>query len=158
MQPGEGATPQRGYTFVAVLVLLALVSLGLSFAGPTWSQQSQRDRERELLRVGVLYARALASYRDVSPGSLKMTPDTLDALLLDARFLGVMRHLRKLYPDPVNPGQPWGLVRDRAGHIIGVHSLSSELPQAQGRVVLDDRILPPARRYSDWVFLATPQT
>lgn len=145
---------QRGYSFVMALLLVALVSLGLGIAGPLWSQQAQRERERDLLRIGSLYAQAIASYRDASPGSLKQYPASLDALLLDTRFVGTMRHLRKAYPDPINPGQPWGLVRDEAGRIAGVYSLSDAVPIARGAVVLDDRTLPEAARYADWKFLA----
>ncbi|WP_127995668.1 type II secretion system protein [Piscinibacter defluvii] len=149
---------QRGYTFVAVLLLLALVSLGLSMAGPLWSQQAQRDRERELLRIGTLYAQAIERYRDLSPGSLRQYPPSLDVLLLDTRFVGTQRHLRKAYGDPVNPGAGWGLLRDQQGGIVGVHSLSQAAPLAQGAVVLDDRVLPPAMRYSDWKFIAKGAT
>ena len=119
MRPGE-----RGYTFVAVLALLAVCMLGVSLAGPLWSERVKREREQELLRIGALYAQAIAAYRDASPGSLKQYPQRLEALLLDARYVGVQRHLRKLYGDPMNLGQPWGLVLDANQRIVGVYSLS----------------------------------
>ncbi len=152
MRRGEACC--RGYSFVGALLLLALVSLGLGVAGPMWSQQAQRERERELLRIGTLYAQAIQRYRDLSPGSLKQYPTSVDALLLDTRFVGTQRHLRKAYADPVNPGGAWGLLRDQGGRIVGVHSLSQEAPLGQGAVALDDRVLPPATRYSDWKFFA----
>ena len=141
-----------GFTFVGVLLLLALCMLGLAVAGPIWSQQVKREREQELLRVGALYAQALARYRDASPGSLKQYPPGLEALLLDTRFVGTERHLRKLYPDPMNPGSPWGLVLDADKRVIGVYSLSDEPPVAQGSLELGGVVLPPASRYSDWKF------
>jgi len=151
MRSGDTA---RGFTFVAMLLLLALVSLGLSAAGTVWSQATQRERERELLRIGVLYAQAIARYYHASPGSQKVYPERLESLLLDTRYVGTMRYLRKIYADPMSQTQAWGLVRDPAGRIMGVHSLSEETPIAQGAVRLDDRVLQPARRYSDWKFLA----
>jgi type II secretory pathway pseudopilin PulG len=144
----------RGFTFVAVLLLLALVSLGLAAAGTVWSQVSQRERERELMRIGSLYARAIESYYHASPGSQKIYPERIDLLLLDTRYVGTVRHLRRAYPDPMNPTAGWGLVRDAAGRITGVHSQSEEAPIAKGPVPLEDRILPPASRYKDWLFLA----
>lgn len=144
----------RGYTFVAVLILLAVVSTGLAIAGPTWAQQGQRERERELFRIGALYAQALAGYRDGSPGSAKQYPRTLESLLLDTRFIGTRRHLRKLYPDPVTGSSDWGIVRDADGRIVGVHSLSQDAPLTEAAVALDDRLLPAARKYSDWKFIA----
>lgn len=158
MRRGRGRTVSRGFTFVAALLLLALVSLGLAVAGPLWSQQAQRERERELLRMGALYAQAIAAYRSASPGSDKRYPEQLEWLLLDRRFVGTVRHLRRLYPDPVNPGQPWGLVRDGAGQIVGVHSLSTEPPLAQGPLQWSGRVLGPVRRYADWQFLAVSES
>lgn len=153
MRAGE-QRGRNGFTFVAVLLLLALVSLGLAAVGPLWSQQARRDREQELLRIGALYAQAIARYRDVSPGSLKQYPTSLDDLLLDRRFVGTLRHLRKAYADPLDPGRPWGLVRNDAGRIVGVYSNSQEAPLAQAPVEREGVLLPAARRYSDWLFVA----
>ena len=157
MRCGRART-DAGYTLVATLILLALTSLGLSVVGPIWSQSAQREREQELLRIGSLYAQAIASYRDASPGRPKQFPDKLDALLLDVRFVGVMRHLRKGYPDPVNPGMPWGTVLDGEGRVTGVYSLSDQAPIAQGALVIGDLALPAAKRYSEWKFIAKPKS
>lgn len=143
-----------GFTLVAMLVLVALVSAGLAVVGPLWSQQVKRERERDLLRIGVLYAQAIAEFHAMSPGSQRQWPTSVDDLLLDRRFVGTVRHLRKAYADPVAPHLPWVPVRDASGRIIGMHSASTEEPLAMGEVHLDDRVLPPARRYADWTFLA----
>jgi type II secretory pathway pseudopilin PulG len=156
MRRGERAR-QHGFTFVAVLLLLALCMLGLAVAGPVWSQQVKREREQELLRIGALYAQAIANYRDGSPGTLKQCPPTLNALLRDERFLGTMRHLRRLYGDPVNAGRPWGLVVDADRRITGVYSLSQEAPIAEGALELGAASLAPARHYSDWKFVPKPR-
>ncbi len=149
-------SPPGGYTLVAMLLVLALVALGLAAAGPAWAHYVRREREQELLHIGRLYAQALAHYRDVSPGSAKQFPRSLDALLLDARFIGVMRHLRRLYADPLDPRQPWGTVRDTEGGIRGVYSQSTAAPLAQGALVFDHLTLPPAGRYCEWQFIASP--
>jgi type II secretory pathway pseudopilin PulG len=153
MRAGE----QRGFSFVAVLALLALCMLGLAVAGPLWSQQVRREREQELLRIGNLYAQAIASYYQSSPGNVKQYPQRLEQLLLDSRFIGVRRHLRTLYPDPVNPGQPWGLVLDAEQRIVGVYSRSEQAPVAEGPLKLGATELEPARRYADWKFIAKVQ-
>jgi type II secretory pathway pseudopilin PulG len=129
---------------VAVLVLLALCMLGLSIAGPLWSQQVRREREQELQRIGNLYAEAIAAYYNASPGSLKQYPQRLEQLLADTRYVGLRRHLRTLYPDPVNPGQPWGLVLDAEQRIVGVYSRSEQAPITEGA----------GSRYADWKFIA----
>jgi type II secretory pathway pseudopilin PulG len=150
MRAGE----QRGFTLVAALVLLALCMLGLSVAGPLWSQRVQRDREQDLLRIGTLYAQAIEDYHDLSPGSQKQYPPRLDVLLSDTRYVGARRYLRQLYPDPVDPGQPWGLVLDSEQRIVGVYSRSEKAPIAEGALDLGPVQLPPARHYADWKFIA----
>lgn len=146
-------TGERGFAFVVVLVVLALSMLGLSMAGPLWSQQVKRERERELVRIGGLYAQAIARYRALSPGSAKQYPQHLDELLMDGRFVGTVRHLRRLYPDPLTRGQPWVPLRDAQGRIIGVHSSSLDQPVAQGQAQVHGRAMPPVRRYADWRFM-----
>lgn len=151
-------TGERGFTLTAVLVLLALSMLGLSMAGPMWSQQVQRERERDLVRIGGLYAQAIARYRAASPGSAKLYPQQLEELTRDGRYVGTMRHLRRLYPDPMLPGQPWAVIRNLDGRIIGVRSNSLVQPLGQG--IIDERglPLPAALRYADWQFLAKDGT
>jgi type II secretory pathway pseudopilin PulG len=146
----------RGFTFVWMLAALVVVSLGLAQVGPLWARQVQRDREAELLRLGKLYAEALDGYRRSAPGTLKRYPETLDDLLKDERFLGTRRWMRKAYPDPMRPGQPWRLVRDEEGRISGVYSASQDMPLQRTPVDLGITRLPEAMRYSDWVF--TPET
>ena len=155
MHPGKATVaraPESGYTLVALLVAVFVVALGLSVAGPTWREQNRRLQERELMRIGVLYAHALAEFRESAPGSLKTYPKSLDELALDTRFLGVRRHLRRLYPDPLDPARPWGVVRDIDGYIVGVYSQSSDVPLVTEAVELGDITLAPARHYSDWKF------
>jgi type II secretory pathway pseudopilin PulG len=154
MRAGE----QRGYTFVAVLALLALCMLGLAIAGPLWSQQVRREREQELLRIGQLYAQAIAAYYQSSPGSLKQYPERLEQLLADNRFVGTRRYLRTLYADPVNPGQPWGLLLDANQRVRGIYSQSGEAPLAGAPLALGDAVLPVLPRYADWKFIAKVTT
>ncbi|WP_394484199.1 type II secretion system protein [Roseateles sp. LYH14W] len=141
-----------GYTFVAVLIMLTLCALGMAAAGPLWADAVQRDREQELLRIGALYAAAITEYRDSSPGNHKQLPLSLDELVSDPRFISTMRHLRKLYPDPLDPARPWGLVLDTDGRVMGVYSQSQDAPLAQGPQRIGALQLPPAQRYADWKF------
>ena len=43
---------ERGFAYVGVLVLTAVIGIGLMQAGLVWSKQRQRERETELLFVG----------------------------------------------------------------------------------------------------------
>jgi type II secretory pathway pseudopilin PulG len=145
---------QRGFSYVAVLAMVALTGIGLAAIGPLWADEARREREDELLRIGRLYAEALARYQKASPGSAKRFPPTLEVLLMDTRFVGTVRHLRTLYPDPLEPARPWGLLRDADGGIRGVFSQSDAPPLRTVPVVLGAMTLAPAARYSDWQFVA----
>lgn len=142
----------RGYTIMVVLALIATVSLGMAAAGPAWTQAAQRERELELLRIGTLYAQAIEHYHASAPGNLKLYPPALNELVKDSRYVGAMRHLRKLYPDPIDPSRPWGVVLDAQQRIIGVYSTSDGVPLMRKPTGFPG--LPPARRYSDWKFIA----
>lgn len=144
----------RGFTYVWMLALLALMGIALSVVGPLWSDAVRREREQDLLRVGQLYARALRGYYNSSPGSVKRFPETLDALLEDPRHVGTYRHLRKLYPDPIDPSRPWGLVRDGSNGIRGVYSTSPLAPLRREALDLGPVQLPAARSYQEWIFTA----
>jgi type II secretory pathway pseudopilin PulG len=147
-----------GIALPLLLAGIALAALALSVAGPLWAQRQQRERERELLRIGLLYAQALAAYQAASPGGQKVLPSQLENLVLDSRFVGTQRYLRRLYPDPIDTRAPWGLLRDAQGRIAGVFSQSEKAPMARGPVVLADRTLAPATTYRDWKFVVEGKT
>jgi type II secretory pathway pseudopilin PulG len=153
MQPGKQRGQQRGFTYVWLLALVAVLGVGLAAAGPLWAEEAKREREAELLRVGQLYAQAIARYHRMSPGNVKRYPTQLDELLMDMRFVGTVRHLRTLYPDPVTRGQPWALVHAPDGGIQGVASQSTESPLRTTSVELGAVRLAAAQRYSDWQFI-----
>ena len=66
----SGERTARGFTYVWMLAALVIFSIGLAVVGPLWADQAKREREQDLLRVGQLYAQAIASYYAASPGSL----------------------------------------------------------------------------------------
>lgn len=152
---GERLT-QRGFAWLLVLMLLAVASAAGAVVAQRWSDRSAREQEAQLLRVGDAYARALADYHSSSPGSDKRYPPTLEQLLLDTRFVGSRRHLRRLYPDPITAQADWVLLRDARGDIVGLHSRSDQRPWARVPQRLDATDLPAAERYADWIF--TPRT
>ncbi|MDT8997656.1 type II secretion system protein [Paucibacter sp. APW11] len=135
-----------------MLLLVALMGLGMAAVGPLWAQQTQREQEAELLRVGGLYAAAIEAYRDGSPGLAKEYPARLEDLLDDRRFIGLTRHMRRLYPDPMMPSRPWGTVLDAAGRIRAVYSQGAERPLQRQTIELGMARLPVADHYSDWKF------
>jgi len=124
MRTGSAAT--RGYSYLAVLFLVALTAAGLAALGQAWSTAAQRERETELLFRGGEIARAIAAYAKATPNPPEQYPKSLDDLVADNRGAKPRRHLRRAYEDPFTgkadwelvpePGQPgaFGAVRSRS--------------------------------------------
>ncbi|WP_439536891.1 hypothetical protein [Methyloversatilis sp.] len=119
------STSQRGFSYL--LLLFAVAALGIASAGSAlmWSTLAQTERERELLFIGGEFSRALQRYFDASPAEPKSYPATLQDLLEDKRQPTPLRHLRKLYFDPMTRSQDWGLVVS-GGQIRAVYSKSEQ--------------------------------
>lgn len=137
-----------GYTYVGVLLAVALVGTALAVTGEVWATARQRERETDLLHLGSQFRNALLRYA-ADGGSY---PARLEDLLKDPRFPGVRRYLRVIPRDPVTGRAVWGLVRDPRGGIVGVHSLSDARPLKQAGFGRRDRALEGRQRYSEWVF------
>lgn len=98
MSSGELRTNrQHGFTYVGVLLGVTLIGVGLSVTATVWSKEAERQRKAEAEWVLAQYERALRSYYNAAPGSVKVLPADLSELLLDQRHLGTVRHLRKTY-------------------------------------------------------------
>ena len=144
---------QRGFTYLMVMAAIALLGVGLAAIGPRWADEAKREREQELLRIGELYAGAIKSYYFSSPGNAKRYPPNLESLVLDTRFAGMRRHLRRPYADPLLPSRPWGIVRGDDGGIRGVFSQDERAPLRQSATKSDLLDLPAASSYSQWQFV-----
>lgn len=117
----QGNGRQRGFTYLAVLFVVAVTGALAVAATELWSSKDRQLRQMELDFVGNQYSRAIRSFYLSSPGTVKRYPKTLEDLLEDRRQAGAVRHLRKLYLDPLTH-QAFGLVRETDGGIIGVYS------------------------------------
>lgn len=139
----------QGFTFIGILIVIAISGIALAGVGIVWHQSTQREREKELLYIGDQYSKAIASYYK----SDKQYPKSLEDLVLDQRFPSKTHHIRKLYSDPVTHGAPWGLIKlqDR---IIGVYSTSSEQPIKKTQFPKSYASFAKAQAYSDWKFIA----
>jgi type II secretory pathway pseudopilin PulG len=152
----SGSSPgQRGFTYIAMLVAVALIGLGLAATGQVWSQSRQREKEQELLFIGNQFREAIERYYRDSPGAVKRYPQTLEELLHDKRQITVKRYLRRIYRDPMTGKAEWGEVVGPEG-IIGVHSMSDASPLKTGGFLKRDAAFDGASRYSDWHFIYQP--
>jgi type II secretory pathway pseudopilin PulG len=115
-----GAAGQRGFTYLAVLIAVALLGIGLAAQSEAWVASAQRARSAQADWAGAEYARAIASYLEQSPNGAKAFPRRLDDLVEDRRGPTVRRHLRQLYPNPLAGDGRWRLLRGADGGIVGV--------------------------------------
>lgn len=147
---------QRGVVLMGLMVLLALGGLAAVAYGEAAVISRQRERETQLLWVGHQYRQALESYYLASPGPVKHLPTQLAELVRDSRFPAPVRHLRKLYADPIQPEVPWGLVR-RGNQIIGVYSQADGEPLRRHQLGPGMEGMEGANQYTGWRFLYVPR-
>jgi type II secretory pathway pseudopilin PulG len=148
---------QTGFSYFWLLFLIALISLGLSIAVEVEVMAAQREKEKALLATGRQFRTAIERYTNTQavPGRYEY-PTSLEDLLLDDRLPGVHRHLRKIFIDPITGKNEWGLVRLN-GRIVGVHSLSDNIPIKQGLFEADEARFEGKQKYSDWTFTYPPE-
>lgn len=143
---------QSGLVLLAVLIFLLLTTLGASAMVELQRTHSQRAKEAELLFVGDQYRRAIKSYYSSVPaGKSQSLPGSLDDLLEDKRFPMPIRHLRRLYPDPMTGEADWVLMQG-AGGILGVHSHSTLSAFKKRDFPIQYRDFQDKETYAEWVF------
>jgi type II secretory pathway pseudopilin PulG len=143
----------RGFTYLTVLFIVAILMGGLALVGEVWEIWSKREKEADLLFVGNQYRKAIQRY--VLSGKAQY-PQKLEDLLQDQRQPSIQRYLRKLYPDPMTGKTEWGFVKGPDGGIGGVYSLSEDKPLKVAGFKLRDASLEGAQKYSDWKFTYSP--
>lgn len=143
---------------LALLIILALGGITLMAAVDVWTLQQQREREAQLMFAGDQYRQAIRRYYFAAPpGSPRTLPPRLESLLEDDRYPIPVRHLRRLYPDPIMGQQAWGEVRV-GERIAGVYSLSEAPPLKQAGFPPGYDHFEGRTRYQDWVFSFTGGT
>lgn len=143
----------RGFTYLGVLFLIALLGATAAMASVVWSTVQRRANERELVFVGRQFQHAIDRYRQGSKDAELPYPRHLEDLLRDTRAPGTRRYLRQLYPDPMSGDKDWGLIRLPDGSIVGVYSLSEREP-LQRAALGHGLAFPDAKTYRDWRFIA----
>ena len=144
----------RGFTYLTILFIVAIMGVGLALVGEVWHTAVAREKEAELLYAGNQYRSAIMRYYLAGP---QQYPRALSDLLKDPRKPGTERYLRKLYPDPIT-GKTWAIVKAPDGGIMGVHSVSENKPFKRARFRIRDRSFEGATSYSDWQFVYLPES
>jgi len=154
MPSGErGRRSARGFTYLGLLLLVALIGLLLAAAGEVAATSARRERETQLLWVGHEYRAAIGRYWNHN----RKYPQALEELIGSAPDSPIqVRYLRRLYPDPMTNAVDWVLVPAANGGIMGVASSSKGAPLKTGHFDDADQAFADAAAYSDWQFIFLP--
>lgn len=153
---GASRVRQKGFTYVWIMFVVALIGITLAAGGQVWRTKAKREKEKELMFAGDQFRQAIGSYYESSPEIPRRYPDSLEKLLLDNRFPAVKRHLRKIYFDPMTGSDEWGLIRQPGIGIVGVYSLSTQAPLKKTNFHARDASFKGAESYRDWKFIYSP--
>ena len=143
----------HGFTYIGLLILIAVLGIGLAVTGVVFHQQAQRAKEKELLFAGEQIRHAIARYYEKSPSGSKRFPEALEDLVLDQRYPATQRYLRRVYQDPMIGSKAWELVRAPDGGIIGVHSGSTKKPIKNDNFPAGYEDFKDGTSYVDWKFV-----
>ena len=153
------ASRSKGFTYLSLLLVVAITAGALAAAGGVWSQAAQREKERELLFVGEQFRQAIALYYWRTPGGAHQFPKDLESLLEDKRWPVTQRYLRRIYRDPITNTADWGVVEAPGGQgIMGVYSKSEQTPIKTAGFPARYEYFEDARKYADWQFVFKPET
>lgn len=153
----QGCAFPRGFTYLTVLFIMAMLGGGLALTGEIWHTAVQREKEAELLFVGAEYRNAIGRYFLGPQGrAQRIYPRNLDDLLKDPREAATARYLRKRYVDPITGKPEWGIVKAADGGIMGVYSLSEDKPLKVANFRFADKAFAGSEKYADWKFVYTP--
>ena len=151
MQLAQAARSDRGFAMAGLLVAIALLSIALSVALPSWKTMIQREKEEELVWRGQQYDRAIQLYRkkNAAPGAPSVDK------LVEGRFL------RKKYKDPIANADFELIGVSSAGNAPGVQQPQRGFGQLVGGVKSKSkakslRVLNGRSVYSEWQFTYVP--
>jgi type II secretory pathway pseudopilin PulG len=142
-----------GFTYVGLLIVVALIGIMLAAAGEVASTAARREREAQLLWVGHEYRAAIGRYWTLR----RAYPPSLQDLLGAPDAQVPVRYMRRLYADPMTNAVDWSLVPAPSGGIMGVASSSSRAPLKTGHFDAADATFEQATSYGDWRFTFVPR-
>lgn len=148
----EFAKRASGFTYLWVLIIVALLAALLVTSAEIYATSVRRDREKELIFFGRKFREAIGRYYEGRAiGGVHEYPENLEDLLRDRRYPGIVRYLRKIYVDPITGKAEWGVVRI-GGRVVGIYSFSNKEPIKQARFDASEASFAGKKKYSEWVF------
>jgi type II secretory pathway pseudopilin PulG len=150
-------TSSAGFTFIAAMIMVAIMGIMMGAAAQYWSTIMKRDKEAELLFRGGQILDAIDIWWKPPPGKPPATPiKDLKDLVEDPRSLQKRHYLRRVYLDPMT-NKDFDLIKDPTKGIIGVASSSKEKPLKVDFTNMTGayKTFSDKKQYSDWKFVPT---
>jgi type II secretory pathway pseudopilin PulG len=145
---GHGA---GGFTYIGLLIAVAILGLLLAGAGTLWSFTARREKEVELLFIGHQFRNAIARYYAAGGGGRRY-PTELQDLIVDERSVVPRHFLRQIYRDPMTGLADWQVIRTNDGLILGVASNSRGKSIKRANFAIEDAAFESVECYCDWQF------
>ena len=142
-----------GFAYLGLLIMLAVIGIVGATALQIGKAIHRRAAEEALLDIGLEFGQALESYRRATPVGQPDAPFDLKDLLKDPRHPGAVRHLRKIFDDPMTGNSEWGISRSEdTKRIEGVYSLSDDRPIKVANFDFRYQGFEGKSSYRQWVF------
>jgi len=100
-----------GYALLFAMIAATVLLIGLTATLPSVYQETQREREKELIFRGKQYARAIALFHQ----KFQRYPATIEEL---KKPTNGWRFLRKEFPDPMTRGGKWRFIHANAQGVM----------------------------------------
>lgn len=142
---------QLGFSYVIVMFVVAMLTLSALRGLQVTVTNERRDKEAQLLTVGLAYREAIRAYYENGPGGGRAYPPDLNALL-DAPGTTLHRYLRKRFRDPIS-GSDMALITAPDGGVMGVYSPSTRTPIKSGNFPPELAEFVHAKNYQEWRFV-----
>ena len=110
---------QEGYTLVALVVAVTVLTILFAAIAPAWEQALKRSQEEELIFRGLQYAEAIRVFQR----RFGRYPLRLEELLEVQP-----RSIRRLWRDPMTESGEWGVVYASLGAGLGGHPPGQDRP------------------------------
>ena len=109
---------ERGYAYLLVMFMLALLIVGTMAVVPNVLIEGKREREREMIWRGEQYKRGIRLYVSHRTNAAHRLPTSLEALV---KGVPGVHFLRQAYKDPMNSKDgSWRLIYvGPSGQLIG---------------------------------------
>lgn len=153
MPSGKAVRRESGFVYIALLIGMAIIGIGLGATSEVWTLTRQREKEAELLFIGDQFRLAITRFYMQSPAGARRFPMKIEELVEDTRNPSKpARHLRRIYTDPMTNTPQWGEIRLPNGQLVGVYSESNEAPLKVAGFALRNKDFADKEHYSEWTF------